>query len=227
MNSTRDFKFYVKDIQPKTGTFQGLGAVYGNVDLGGDIIEPGAFTRTIKNSGGKVPLLWQHDQHEPIGIAKLSDSKEGLVVNGQLVMESNVAQKAFALMKADVLTGLSIGFDTVVSEYNKEKDIRHLKELKLWEMSLVTFPMNTSARVTAVKSRLSDFASMVKAQIAEVKRGVVLTEDSREGFLRLQDQISALLETDPDPDSVKALATQGISDSELHSLLNSIKEQVQ
>lgn len=227
MNSTRDFKFYVKDIQPKTGTFQGLGAVYGNVDLSGDVIEPGAFTRTVKNSGGKVPLLWQHDMREPIGLAKLNDSKEGLIVNGQLVMESPVAQKAFALMKAGVLTGLSIGYDTVVSQYDKQRDVRLLKEIKLWEMSLVTIPSNPLALVAAVKSHREDFTSLVKAQIAEVKRGVVLTEDSREGFLRLHDQISALLETDPDPDSDPALATQGISDSDLHSLLNSIKEQVQ
>jgi HK97 family phage prohead protease len=102
MKNTKDFKFFMKAVAD-TGSFEGMAAVYGNVDLGGDVIEPGAFTRTIKNSGGKVPLLWQHDQREPIGMGVLRDSKEGLMIQGKLVMESDVAQKALGLMKADVL----------------------------------------------------------------------------------------------------------------------------
>ncbi len=173
----KDFKFAIKTLTDQ-GQFDGLAAVYGNVDLGGDIIAPGAFTKTLKEKNSQVPILWQHDAHEPIGLGTLTDGTEGLLIHGDLVMESPVAQKAYALMKADVLKGLSIGYDTVVSEYDSAHDIRTLKELKLWEVSTVTFPMNTRANVTSVKAlaealenEIGDLLSRTKALRAEMKDG--------------------------------------------------------
>src|SRR5947209_6087057 len=106
----KDFRFELKSLTAE-GTFEGLAAVYGNVDLGGDVIEPGAFQKTLVDKGGEVPILYQHDSSEPIGLGKLSDSREGLVVKGDLVLESPVAAKAYALLKKGVLKGLSIGYD--------------------------------------------------------------------------------------------------------------------
>jgi HK97 family phage prohead protease len=224
--ATKDFKFYIKDVNP-SGSFEGMAAVYGNLDLGGDVIEPGAFTRTIKNGGGKVPLLWQHDQREPIGLGKLQDSKEGLMIHGQLVMESPVAQKALGLMRADVLTGLSIGYDTIVSEYDKANDIRRLKELKLWEVSLVTFPMNPKAQVTSVKA-LEEIGSLIRAFTEEIKRGGKLSPDTKtEQFVQLHEKISALIASDSGDHSDVSPATHQLSDSDLHSLMTSLKESIQ
>jgi len=70
----KDFRFELKSLSDP-GTFEGLAATYGDVDLGGDIIEPGAFQKTMADKGGEVPILWQHDQREPIGVGKLSDSR--------------------------------------------------------------------------------------------------------------------------------------------------------
>jgi HK97 family phage prohead protease len=221
MKNTKDFKFFMKAVAD-TGSFEGMAAVYGNVDLGGDVIEPGAFTRTIKNSGGKVPLLWQHDQREPIGMGVLRDSKEGLMIQGKLVMESDVAQKALGLMKADVLTGLSIGYDTVVSEYDKAKDVRKLKELKLYEVSLVTFPMNPRAQVSSVKQACDNFAEFLE----QIKSGEI-TRDVKSQLLIMRDQISALISSDSGNHFEESPAMQDASDSDLHSLMNSIKEFIQ
>jgi HK97 family phage prohead protease len=221
MKNTKDFKFFMKAVAD-TGSFEGMAAVYGNVDLGGDVIEPGAFTRTIKNSGGKVPLLWQHDQREPIGMGVLRDSKEGLMIQGKLVMESDVAQKALGLMKADVLTGLSIGYDTVVSEYDKAKDVRKLKELKLYEVSLVTFPMNPRAQVSSVKQACDNFAEFLE----QIKSGEI-TRDIKSQLLIMRDQISALISSDSGNHFEESPAMQDASDSDLHSLMNSIKEFIQ
>ena len=74
-----------------------------------------------------------------IGLGKLSDSREGLVVKGELVLESPVAAKAYALLKRGVLKGLSIGYDSVKSRM--VDNVRRLSELKLFEISLVTFPI--------------------------------------------------------------------------------------
>jgi HK97 family phage prohead protease len=147
----RDFNLKIKSVDDQ-GTFVGLGAVYNNVDLGGDLIEPGAFNRTL-SAGKKFPVLWQHDPSNPIGSCSVTDTPSGLQVNGTLELSDPTAKKAHTFLKSGVIRGLSIGYDTIQSSYSG--DVRHLTELKLWEISCVTFPMNESAQVTGVKS-LSD-----------------------------------------------------------------------
>ncbi|MBB5329809.1 HK97 family phage prohead protease [Tunturiibacter gelidoferens] len=147
----RDFQLRIKSIDDQ-GTFVGLGAVYNNVDLGNDLIEPGAFSRTL-SAGKKFPVLWQHQADNPIGTCTITDVRDGIQVAGILELSDPTARKAFTFMKAGVVKGLSIGYDTVQSSY--VGDVRHLTELKLWEISCVTFPMNEMALVTGVKS-LSD-----------------------------------------------------------------------
>jgi uncharacterized protein len=148
----RDFNLKIKSVDD-AGTFVGLGAVYGNVDLGNDVIDPGAFSRTL-SAGKSFPVLWQHDPSNPIGSCKITDTREGLQVNGTLMLSDPTAQKAYTFMKAGVVKGLSIGYDTLQSTY--EGDVRHLTELRLWEISCVTFPMNESAQVSAVKAMADD-----------------------------------------------------------------------
>jgi uncharacterized protein len=144
----RDVSLRIKSVDD-AGTFTGLGAVYGNVDFGGDVIDPGAFSRTL-NAGKSTPILWQHNPENPIGSCKISDTPQGLQVNGTLMLSDPTAQKAHAFMKAGIVKGLSIGYDVIQASY--DGDVRHLSELRLWEISVVTFPMNESAQVTGVKS---------------------------------------------------------------------------
>jgi HK97 family phage prohead protease len=132
------------------GSFEGLAAVYGNKDLGGDIIEPGAFTKSLAEKA-QVPLLYQHDPHEPIGVGTLTDTEQGLAITGKLVLQSDVARKCYALMRAGALKGLSIGYQIVTAA--AANGARLLKELKLAEVSIVTFPMNPLAVVTEVKEQ--------------------------------------------------------------------------
>jgi uncharacterized protein len=154
------FSLKIKGVAPD-GSFTGIGAVYNNVDLGGDKILPGAFTRTL--AGTKTfPLLWQHNPSDPIGSVKCTDTSQGLQVDGQLLLSDPTAQKAYSFLKAGILKGLSIGYDTVKQNY--DGDVRELTELKLWEMSIVTFPMNQEAAVTSVKAMSdTDRATHLKA----------------------------------------------------------------
>ena len=140
----------IKSVAPD-GSFTGSLAVYNNVDLGGDLIEAGAFTKTIKEHGDQVPLLWQHDPKVPIGMLTLVDGAEALSVKGQLLMDLPAAKNAYLLIKARIVKGLSIGFDTVKDAV--DQGVRHLKEIRLWEGSIVTFPMNEAAMITSVKAR--------------------------------------------------------------------------
>lgn len=143
------FRFEIKSMSESDGTFTGLASTYGNVDLGGDEVMPGAFTKTLRDAKGPFPVLMGHDTREQIGYAELQDSKSGLLINGKLVMHSEKSRQAYALMKADALRGLSIGFDTVRSEM--KGSVRQLTEIKLYEVSVTPFPMNEMALVTSVK----------------------------------------------------------------------------
>jgi HK97 family phage prohead protease len=148
------FALKIKAVDESSGTFVGMGAVYSNTDLGGDRLMPGSMTRTL-SAGKMYPLLWQHDPSNPIGTAKVTDTPQGLQVEGTLLLQDPTALKAYTFMKAGVIKGMSIGYETIQS--SMEGDVRLLKEVRLWEISVVTFPMNESATIQSVKSlSLSD-----------------------------------------------------------------------
>lgn len=151
----RAFRFDCKALDPETGVFQGYASTFGNVDLGGDMIEPGAFTQTLKHKKGKVVLLHQHDPAQRVGIAYLEEDGKGLKVSkGILNLDNPLAQTLFSDLKFyrehDLPMEMSIGFETVKKDLID--GVRHLREVKLWEVSLVTFAMNPKARVQAVKT---------------------------------------------------------------------------
>jgi len=172
------------------GTFEGMAAVYGNRDLGGDVIEPGAFDKTLKDRGEKkIPILWQHDANQTIGvIQETKDGSAGLFIRGKLTLAVGKAREAYELMKDGALGGLSIGYEVI--RKNEARGTRYLKEIKLWEVSLVTFPMNELAQVSSVKtgpagadwSEVAALLSDVNCELREMKASSdarQLAEDQR------------------------------------------------
>lgn len=137
-----------------SGTFEGYAAMFGNVDLGGDIVERGAFKEFAKRRNGKIIVLNQHRPSDPIGLAEVEQDDRGLKFTGQLVLESASARSAHALMKAGVLDEMSFGYDILAGGSETTKSgIRMLKALKLIEISPVTFAMNPLAGIDSVKAR--------------------------------------------------------------------------
>jgi HK97 family phage prohead protease len=163
------------------GKFTGIASVYDVEDLGGDIIEKGAFKKTIAENPDVV-ILWQHDADEVIGKGRVSESGNKVTVEAQLDMDDTTAQKAYSKLKKGLIKGLSIGFNTIKSKWEeieedgKRRYIRRISELKLWEVSVVTFPMLPAAQVTRVKSvsdeevaTLKDQVEALSAEIATLK----------------------------------------------------------
>lgn len=150
------FSFDVKQAPDSEGVFSGYGAVFGNVDLGRDIILPGAFADSLNawRAKGKMPrMLWQHSTRTPIGVwTDMQEDNFGLFVRGRLTKGVQVADEALLLMKDGALDGLSIGFDTVDDEYDQNMNVRKVSKVNLWEVSLVSLGMNPEATVTNVKS---------------------------------------------------------------------------
>lgn len=148
-------RFAVKAIED-SGTFAGYGSVYGVLDAGDDVIAPGAFSESVQKAqqSGLMPaLLWQHKASEPIGAYTLMrEDDHGLYVEGRLALRTQRGLEAYELMRMHAVSGLSVGFQTKDDAFDAKTGVRTIRKGDLWEVSLVTFPMNNYARVHAVKS---------------------------------------------------------------------------
>lgn len=135
------------------GEFVGHASIIGNTDYGGDIVEAGAFKEIVTNAAGKSVVLWQHDTRAPVAVADFIPDAKGLKVVGRLILDDPFVKGVYAHLKAGSVSGMSFGYDVLPggSEIDS-KGRRHLKGLKVWEASIVTFGMNPKAGVEAIKS---------------------------------------------------------------------------
>jgi len=168
----------IKGVNDK-GEFEGYGSVFGNIDLGYDVVEKGAFADSLKvyKEKGQMPaLLWSHDVKQPIGEwLEMSEDEHGLKVKGVLWVKGNTlgrepiaeAEQARNMMMSNGPKGLSIGYWTVDAAFEKRDDehVTVLKTLALMEVSPVVFAMNPEASVTGAKSIDTD-------NIREVEHGL-------------------------------------------------------
>jgi len=135
------------------GTFEGHAAIFGKLNAFDEIVVPGAFKKTLRTRGKhKVKMLRQHRQDSIIGVwEELREDSDGLFVRGRLLTEIQIAKETLILLKAKAMDGLSIGFRTIIEEFdNKKKQIR-LLELELFEISLVAIPAQAAALITSVR----------------------------------------------------------------------------
>lgn len=139
------------------GVFEGYASLFGVPDLGGDVIEAGAFSETLARRGaGGVRLLWQHDPGEPIGVwLSFREDEHGLRVRGRLSLGAGRARDVHALIRSGAVDGLSIGFRTERAR-REAAGLRRIFRLDLWEVSVVTFPMAPGARVIATSPATKD-----------------------------------------------------------------------
>lgn len=156
------FPFEIKEVED-SGEFTGYASTFNNMDLGRDIMMPGAFSKTLKQNKGVVPVLADHDSWNQIGWGQTgAEDEKGLLVTGALNMEVQKARERHALTKQAKKVGgkmgLSIGYIPKVREFDEDKRVRKLIEVDLWEYSFVTFPMNPKASITSMKSLLGDQA---------------------------------------------------------------------
>lgn len=150
--SFKSLALEIKRAPDDAGSFEGYASVFGEVDLGLDSVQPGAFADSLR-SGRKVKLLWQHDMGDPIGVwDEIREDGTGLYVKGRLLADVQKGREAMALLRAGAIDSMSIGYRTIEEEYADGGRVRLLKKIDLFEISLVTFPMLPAAKVTGVKS---------------------------------------------------------------------------
>lgn len=163
LRERKAFKFDLESIG-EGGEFSGYAAVFGSVDSGGDVIEKGAFEKTIAEDFDRIKILSQHqDEDLPIGKPlELREDDKGLFIRAK-ISDTQKGRDIQTLLKDGVLNELSIGYDAVDFYYDGETHIRHLKELRLWEVSVVTWAMNEFAQIEEVKSFAERFQLEVKS----------------------------------------------------------------
>lgn len=161
--------FEVKFVDDKPqGYFEGYGAVFGNIDDGGDLIEPGAFAKSLlereRAGRGLPPLYKMHgamtgNMSEPIGVWEaMSEDSKGLAVKGRLIgLDTEQGKWNYAQLRDGAFKGLSIGYRVMPGGSKSGsgrpgEPRRYLKAVHLREVSLVDDPMNNMARLDYVKA---------------------------------------------------------------------------
>jgi uncharacterized protein len=192
----------VKALDDEQMSIEGYASVFGNVDGQGDIVEKGAFNNEW-NRTKKIKMLLQHDPKNVIGVwDEVKEDPKGLYIKGRFA-DIPEGQKAYKLAKMGAIDSLSIGFMVAKngSTYDSKSKTRLLKNLNLMEVSLVTFPANEAARITAVKS---DYPSV--REFEQIMQDAGLSRsDAR---MVLNKGYKALLETKQDAgeaDSIEGL----------------------
>jgi HK97 family phage prohead protease len=144
--------FELKKEPDADGVFEGYASVFGVVDQGMDVVERGAFTKTL-GSGRNVKMLWQHDSAQPIGVFDvMQEDERGLFVRGRLLKGIRQSEEAMVLMRNGAIDSMSIGYRVAEATEEGGGRIRKLMEVELFEISLVTFPMLEAAKITSMKS---------------------------------------------------------------------------
>lgn len=182
-----DLALTIKSVSD-SGEFEGYGSVFGTIDSYSDMVVKGAFEKSLAKwaEKGRLPaMLWQHDTREPIGIyTEMREDDVGLYVKGRLLIEDDLlAKRAHGHMKLGSLSGMSIGYMEIDSDYNSNRGIWEVKEIDLWEVSLVTFPANDEARISAVKNALGRGETPRPSDVEKALRDVGFSHAQSKAFM--------------------------------------------
>ena len=166
MLSKVEVPFEVKAVDD-AGNFEGYASVFNNIDLGDDVILPGAFTRVKTTRAGRLKLALFHDLTRLVGSAEYNQDQHGLYLKGRINLNVSYARDAYELMKEGTLDSMSIGFNTLddAIEQREGRRVRIISQAELWEASIVPFGMNPEAQVMSVKSDIRLFESALRERM--------------------------------------------------------------
>lgn len=195
------------------GEYEGHFSVFGNVDDGGDIAEPGMFRKTLEERRNRVKVFYMHDWGKLIGPTPrtLEEDTIGLFAAGRLTLGSFWGGEAWALMKDDALNEGSFGFRTVKSDFDDDGR-RHLYEVELYEISPVPLGMNAATSVQAIKAAaLRELKSAIPPHETEINEDREADWDAGEVLKAVEGaeqlrMIHAWVDDDEDPDTRQAYA---------------------
>lgn len=158
-----------KETEDGSGIFEGYASVFGNVDSYGDKVMPGAFSKSLAksfpNDGAGIPCYWSHRMDDPefiLGktISAVEDD-HGLKVRVSLDLDNPKAAAAYRALKAGAVNQMSFAYEVVDSHFIPEKGakfggVNELRELNIFEVSVVQIGANTATSIDMVKSAMKN-----------------------------------------------------------------------
>lgn len=130
---------------------KGYANVFDVLDAANDIVKKGTFQKSIESNGAPTKLLWQHIPEAPIGkILQIREDEYGLLIKAEIVASTQAGREAAALIKANVVTGLSVGIIPRRVTVNP-MGYKEILDAMLYEVSVVTFPANHKAEIFSIQ----------------------------------------------------------------------------
>ena len=202
--------FSLKDggVDIDARTFEGYASTW-DKDLVGDIIMPGAFTKSINEAfpAKRIKVLWNHG--EPIGMPiEMREDERGLFVKGKISKTAR-GDEVLELMRDSVVDTMSIGFTIPAGKSELSGDVRIIREVRLMEFSPVTFAANPMAAITDVK------------RLGEMLRAQELSEQDKKYLASFVADIQALVKAEPRSTQP---ASKPLELGELHALFKNFGE---
>ena len=185
----------VADVDESKGIVTLYASAFGNVDSDGDIIEKGAFSKTIQERGPQSPRprikhLFQHDRYNPIGTPlTMVQDENGLLIDSKV---SDIRDGDYIKLYRDgVITEHSIGFEIIKSDLSENKEYQLIKEVKLWEYSSVTWGANENTPVVGMKSEMkAEFASELLGRLSKLNNVLRNGDYTDETFKLIEHEVS-------------------------------------
>jgi HK97 family phage prohead protease len=177
-----EYKFItgaVNDIDTSKRVVTGYLSKFGNIDLDNDIMDKGAFTKTLQERKSNIFFLNQHNWSQPHGkFATLEVDEYGLKFESNPLPDTTYSNDTLKLYEAGIIKEHSVGFLTMKSEYIRETDKRVIKEVKLYEGSNVTLGANPDAIFTGLKSFTKEDISEREKAILKAFRNGTFTDET-------------------------------------------------
>lgn len=231
MKDNLQFKNFAIEEKKETEsglTITGYGAIFGNVDSYGDIIERGAFIKTLIERKGRIAFCYQHDIWNPIGkIQSIEEDEKGLKITVKI---SEAEEDIQTKIKEGILSEMSIGYRTMGSreEIQNGQTINFLTEIKLIEVSLVTVAANPLAVIESMKSE-TEKADYVSAEFDRVL-AIVKNDNINFEIQKLKSLVFSLPPVAEPPKETKSqvskseiLAALCAADTRKNEFLNALK----
>jgi len=197
-----------------TPGISGYASHFNSIDSYGTAMKRGAFAKTIADRGSRIPVLHNHWTDTVIGKpTELREDDNGLYFNAEIVEETQAGAEVMALLRKGVPLGMSFGFETLKSRPIEEGDqldwsmapdyfkrdenrgeVRVIEEVRLWEISVVTFPANEMATINDV--RAAEHVDALSSLLEDLRAGRLSDDDSRWSLLQ---DVAAFTETQPEP----------------------------
>jgi len=189
----------VKFANTDPNVFEGYASVFGGVDSYGDTIEPGAYAKTLDARDRPIQLRWNHFGDVIGKWTEIREDEKGLFVKGELTPGHSKATDVAALLKHGAVSGLSIGY--AVKDFEQRGVLRVLKEIELYEISVVEEPADNAARVSGVKAALEDATAL--KEIESILRDA--GRFSKTDATTIISRVKSLTRRDAEADQVKDL----------------------